>query len=88
MKVIKINCDCIPKKRNPLRQGNSDVKIGLNPYHAQVKAREEKKNALSKDARGKELKKKRDASKKTSKTFKAQRKAFIAGAAKEGDIMF
>ena len=78
----------IPKKRNPLRQGNSDVKIGLNPYHAQVKAREEKKNALSKDARGKELKKKRDASKKTSKTFKAQRKAFIAGAAKEGDIMF
>eukprot|EP00606_Chrysophyceae_sp_TOSAG23-5_P000077 GSChrysophyteH2.ASY1.ANO1.1281.1 assembled CDS len=76
----------IPKKRNPL--SNSDVKIALNPYHATVKAREEKRNALSKDARGKEIQKKRKADKATSKKFSAQKKAFHASAAAEGAVTF
>ena len=76
----------IPKKRNPL--SNSDVKIALNPYHATVKAREEKRNTLSKDARGKEIQKKRKADKATGKKFSAQKKAFHASAAAEGAVTF
>jgi large subunit ribosomal protein L4e len=79
--------DCvIPEKRNPLRR--PEVKIGLNPYHALVKEREEKANSMSKDARGKALKKKRSAAAATSKKYKAQKKQFIANASQEGDIVF
>jgi large subunit ribosomal protein L4e len=76
----------IPKKRNPLK--NSDVKIALNPHHAAVKAREEKRNAMSKEARGKEIQKKRKVDAATSKKFAAQRKAFIASASAEGAVTF
>ena len=76
----------IPKKRNPLT--HSDVKAALNPYHATVKAREEKRNSLSKDARGKEIQKKRKAAAATSKKFSAQKKAFVASASEEGTVTF
>jgi len=76
----------IPKKRNPLT--NSAVKTALNPYHATVRAREEKRNTLTKDARGKEIQKKRKASAAVSKKFSAQKKAFVVAATAEGAVTF
>jgi large subunit ribosomal protein L4e len=70
----------LPVKRNPLKK--SDVRIALNPYHAVVKAREEAKKNVDKAARAKTLAAKRA----SSKTFKAQRKAFYTGASAEGDL--
>lgn len=71
----------IPKKRNPLK--NTDVRIALNPYHAEVRAREDKNNNTPKDKRVK-----RKALAARSKKFAGQKKAFAASAAKEGDIAF
>lgn len=71
----------IPKKRNALKK--SDVRIALNPHHAEVKAREEAINAKKTDHRPK-----RKAAAARSKKFSAQKKAFAAAAAKEGDITF
>lgn len=71
----------LPAKRNPLK--NSDVRIALNPYHAEVKAREEKINSNPVDKRPK-----RKAAAARSKKFSKQKKAFAAAAAKEGEIMF
>ncbi len=76
----------LPKKRNPLV--NSDVKIALNPYHATVKAREEKRNSLTKEARGKEIQKKRKADAARSKKNAAQKKAFVKAATAEGPVTF
>jgi large subunit ribosomal protein L4e len=76
----------IPKKRNPLT--NAAVKTALNPYHADVAAREAKRNAMSKDARGKEIQKKRKESATRSKKFAGQRKAFVAAATAEGAVSF
>jgi large subunit ribosomal protein L4e len=76
----------LPKKRNPLK--NSAVKVALNPYHAAVKAREEKKAGADKDARGKALSKKRKTENATSKKFSARRKAFYKSAVAEGAIAF
>lgn len=76
----------IPKKRNPLK--NSAVRIALNPHHATVKAREEAKEKQSAAEKAK-IKKALEATKaKRSKTFAAKRKAFIASAAKDGEIKF
>ncbi len=71
----------IPKKRNPLK--NTDVRIALNPYYADVRAREDKNNNTPKDKRVK-----RKALAARSKKFAQQKKAFAASAAKEGDIAF
>lgn len=76
----------LPKKRNPLKV--SAVKIGLNPYQAAVKAREEKKNGLDKDARGKVVLAKRNAQKANSKKFSDRKKAFYKAAVCEGEIAF
>jgi len=76
----------LPKKRNPLK--NAAVKIALNPYHAAVKAREDKKAALDKTARGKELQKKRKVSNATSKKFATRRRTFYKAAVAEGAIAF
>jgi large subunit ribosomal protein L4e len=76
----------IPQKRNPLR--NSAVKIALNPYHAVVKAREEKLQSASAADKGKAKKAAKVASAKRSKQFAAQRKAFIAASSLEGEIKF
>jgi len=76
----------LPKKRNPLK--NSAVKIALNPYHSAVKAREEKKAGLDKDARGKALAKKRKTANATSKKFSTRRKTFYKSAVAEGAIAF
>jgi large subunit ribosomal protein L4e len=73
----------LPKKRNPLK--NSSVKIGLNPYHAVVKAREESKRDASKDAKAKTLASKRTALKARAKANKSAKKAFYTAASKEGD---
>lgn len=76
----------IPKKRNPLK--NSAVRIALNPHHATVKAREEAKEKQSAAEKAK-IKKALEATKaKRSKKFAAKRKAFIASAAKDGEIKF
>ena len=71
----------IPKKRNPLK--NTDVRIALNPHHAEVRAREDKNNSTPVDKRVK-----RKALAARSKKYATQKKAFIAAAAKEGDIAF
>lgn len=71
----------IPKKRNAVKK--SDVRIALNPYHAEVKARETANNTGKKDKRVK-----RKALAARSKKFSAQKKAFIATSSKEGEIMF
>lgn len=71
----------IPKKRNAVKK--TDVRIALNPYHAEVKKREDANNATKKDQRPK-----RKAAAARSKKFSAQKKAFIATSAKEGDISF
>jgi len=76
----------LPKKRNPLK--NSAVKIALNPYHAAVKSREEKKAALSAAAKGKLVADKRKLIKERSKKFSARRKAFYGAAVAEGSITF
>ena len=76
----------LPKKRNPLKV--SSVKIGLNPYQAVVKAREEAKKGLSKDAKAKALAAKRADLKKRSKEFADRRKEFYAASSKEGDLKF
>lgn len=76
----------ISKKRNPLT--NSDVKIALNPYHAVVKEREAKRNNMTKEARGKELTKKRKELNARSKKFAGQRKEFVAAASAEGAVSF
>lgn len=76
----------IPKKRNPLR--NSDVKIALNPYHAVVKAREEKITNASSAEKAKVKKAAKIAQTKRSKQFAAQRKTFFASASKEGEMKF
>jgi large subunit ribosomal protein L4e len=76
----------IPQKRNPLR--NSAVKIALNPYHAVVKAREEKLQSASAADKGKAKKAAKVASAKRSKQYAAQRKAFIAASSLEGEIKF
>jgi large subunit ribosomal protein L4e len=76
----------LPKKRNPLK--NAAVKIALNPYHAAVKAREEKKNNADKAARGKAVQAKRKAANATSKKFAGRRKAFYKSAVAEGAITF
>jgi len=74
----------LPIKKNPLK--NSAARIALNPYHAVVKAREEKKRTRSADERSAAVKAKRDAIKKRSDKFKAGREAFYAAAVKEGPI--
>jgi len=71
----------IPRKRNPLK--NTDVRIALNPHHAEVRAREDKNNSTPVDKRVK-----RKALAARSKKYATQKKAFIAAAAKEGDIAF
>jgi len=76
----------LPTKRNPLK--NAAVKIALNPYHAAVKAREEKKNSADKAARGKAMQAKRKAATATSKKFSARRKTFYKSAVAEGAIIF
>lgn len=76
----------IPKKANPLT--NTAVRVALNPYHATVKAREDKRNSLTKEARGKEIQKKRKAANATGKKYSAQKKAFVAAAAAEGAVTF
>jgi len=76
----------LPKKRNPLKV--AAVKVALNPYHAAVKAREEKKAGLDKAAKGKAVAAKRKASTATSKKFSARRKAFYSAAVAEGAIAF
>jgi large subunit ribosomal protein L4e len=70
----------IPVKRNPLR--NSDVKIALNPYHAEVKAREQKQEKASAADKSKAKKAAYAAKVKRSKQFAKKRKEFIAAAAK------
>jgi large subunit ribosomal protein L4e len=72
----------IPKKRNPLT--HADVKIGLNPHHAAVKAREQKLMAVTKQARAKALKEKRT----NNKKYRAQKKEFIEKASEEGEVTF
>lgn len=72
----------IPKKRNPLKVSN--VKIGLNPYQAAVKAREEAAQAKGKAARAKKIAEKR----KDTKQFAARRKEFIKKASLDGEISF
>jgi large subunit ribosomal protein L4e len=72
----------IPKKRNPLR--SAAVKIGLNPYHATVKAREEKKQSEAEKAKLKKAT--ADAKKKRSKQFKARRKETYAALSADGKI--
>lgn len=76
----------IPKKRNPLK--NTDVRVALNPYHAVVKEREDRRANASKDARGKAVQAKRANEKARGKKYSAQKKAFIASASKEGEICF
>eukprot|EP01036_Dinobryon_divergens_P025418 gene25417-33964_t len=76
----------LPAKRNPLK--NSAAKIALNPYHAQVKAREEAKQALSKEARAKLVNEKRGKLLARSKEFAERKKAFYKAASAEGTITF
>jgi len=76
----------IPKKVNPLT--NTAARVALNPYHATVKAREDKRNSLTKEARGKEIQKKRKAANATGKKYNAQKKAFVAAATAEGAVTF
>jgi large subunit ribosomal protein L4e len=70
----------IPKKRNPLT--HSDVMDGLNPYAAEIRAKETKNNA------GTDKKKKRKLANERSKKFSKQKRAFYAAASVEGDIAF
>lgn len=70
----------IPVKRNPLR--HSDVKIALNPYHAEVKAREQKQEKASAADKSKAKKAAYAAKVKRSKQFAKRRKEFIAAAGK------
>jgi len=76
----------IPKKSNPLK--NSAARISLNPYHANVKAREEAKLNLSKAAKAKVVADKRKLLKDRSKKFSTRRKAFYKAAVAEGTITF
>jgi len=76
----------IPKKRNPLV--NSAVKIALNPYHAVVKAKEEKINSRSVAEKTKANKAAKIAKTKRSKQFADRRKSFIKSASAEGAIKF
>lgn len=76
----------LPQKANPLR--NKAVKVSLNPYHAVVAEREEKKKNASpaekKAAKAQKAKARADRSKK----FAEKRAAFYEAAAKEGDLTF
>jgi large subunit ribosomal protein L4e len=74
----------LPKKRNPL--ANTAVKVALNPFHAQVKAKEDAQEKLSKDQKGKLLQQKTKAANKRSKEFSKKRKAFIGSANAEGPL--
>lgn len=76
----------IPKKRNPLKY--SDIKIGLNPYHAVVKAKEEKLAARSDAEKAKAKAASTKALKARSKEFSSRRKAFYAASSMEGEIAF
>jgi len=76
----------IPKKRNPLR--NSAVKIALNPYHAEVKKREEAIATRSAADKAKADKAAKAAKIKRSKQFASRRKAFHKSASAEGEIKF
>lgn len=69
----------IPKKRNPLRNG--DVKVALNPYHSAVRAREEAKMKAGKASKAKVVASKR-------KMLKANSKEFFKNASAEGTVTF
>ena len=73
-------------KTNPLR--NSAAKIALNPFHAVVKAREEAKQALSKEAKAKLLVEKKGKLLARSKKFASRKKAFYKSAVAEGAVTF
>ena len=77
-------CATIPKKRNALAR--SDVRVALNPYHAEVMAREAKSNSAK--VTKAEAGKKRKAHNAVSKKFAEQRKRCHAVASEEGDIAF
>ena len=72
----------LPPKSNPLR--NVKAKVALNPYHAQVQAREVKKLEVAKVSKAAATKKRAEVSKK----FKARRKEFYKSASKEGELAF
>lgn len=76
----------IPKKRNPLR--NSAVKVALNPYHAEVKKREEAIANKSAAEKAKAAKASKAAKSKRSKQFASRRKEFYKAASAEGEIAF
>jgi len=76
----------LPKKRNPLK--SSAAKIALNPYHAAVKAREEKKNSLDKASKAKAVSAARKVVNARSKKFAARKRAFYQAAVTEGPISF
>jgi large subunit ribosomal protein L4e len=72
----------LPKKNNPLR--NVAARIALNPYHAAVREREQKKSANTKAAKAKAAASRKDRSKK----FAARRREFYNNASAEGAITF
>lgn len=74
----------LPAKTNPLR--NSAAKISLNPFHAAVKAREEAKQALSKEAKAKLLVEKKGKLLARSKKFASRKKAFYKSAVAEAKV--
>lgn len=63
----------IPKKANPLRK--TALKVALNPYHAQVVAREQKQQSVSSADKIKASKAAKKAKAERSKKFAAKRKA-------------
>lgn len=76
----------LPKKANPLR--NKQAKIALNPYHAEVHAREEKRNNASEGEKKAIAAQRLKAKKARSEKFAARRQAAYEAAVKEGDIAF
>jgi len=73
LKPVQSTANVLPIKRNPLK--HSSVKIALNPYHATVRAREEAKKGLSKEAKAAAIKAKRTQLKNRSKEFRGRKKA-------------
>jgi large subunit ribosomal protein L4e len=86
LRPVSAGAVVLPAKRNPLK--SSAAKIALNPYHAAVKAREERKNSMDKAAKTKAVTAARKALKDRSKKFAARKRSFYKAAVTEGSITF